>query len=281
MKKFYPIDFVPDGTKLEFIKEIARDGNCKYALYKCKCGKEKAIRIAHVKLGVTRSCGCLYKEVVREYTKEQRSDRSLRMTTHGLSRHPLYKVYHGILKRCYNKNSVNYKTYGAVGVRMCDEWLNDFVVFYKWAISNGWEDGMVIDKDKIPISLGAPAILYGPETCSVLTDKENMNSTKSNRIIEYLGRKQTLSQWADEFGIRLGLLWMRLQRGWSFKNAISSKKTTTKETGVLRRKIILNTETGIYYYGVKEAAESIGQSRNTVEHKMCGSRVNNTPLKYV
>lgn len=200
---------------------------------------------------------------------------------HGLSKHPLFEVYYGIKKRCYNKNCKVYHLYGGRGVVMCDEWLNDFMSFFNWAISNGWKEGMVIDKDKIPIEKGMTSLLYGPDTCSILTNKENMNATTTNVIIEHFGKKQTISQWADEFGVNSQLLWARLNNGWDFERAISPKKTTTKETGVLRRKVILNIETGVFYFGVKEAAESIGQTRNTVEHKMCGSRRNNTPLRYV
>ena len=141
--------------------------------------------------------------------------------THGLSKHPLYKIYHGIIKRCYNSKCKAYIRYGGVGIKMCDEWKNDFVNFYDWAIKNGWKKGMEIDKDKIPKELGTPVTLYGPETCSVLTMKENMNNQSTNRVIEHLGRKQTLSQWADEFKISYKCLWRRLNLGWSFEAALT------------------------------------------------------------
>lgn len=66
---------------------------------------------------------------------------------HGLSKHPLHNVWHGIKCRCYGKSSKGYNNYGALGVIMCDEWKNNFKSFYDWAISNGWEKGLQIDKD--------------------------------------------------------------------------------------------------------------------------------------
>lgn len=37
-------------------------------------------------------------------------------------RHPLYKVWAGILRRCYNPNERNYERYGARGITVCDRW---------------------------------------------------------------------------------------------------------------------------------------------------------------
>jgi hypothetical protein len=46
-------------------------------------------------------------------------------------------------------------------------------------------------------------------------------------------------------------------------------------------KIVLNTQTGIFYECVREAAESIGMKYQTLRNKLCGFRFNNTSLIYV
>lgn len=57
-----------------------------------------------------------------------------KFTRHNKSTSKIYHVYYGIKRRCYNpKNSV-YRYYGGKGVTMCDEWKNDFMAFYNWAL---------------------------------------------------------------------------------------------------------------------------------------------------
>ena len=49
----------------------------------------------------------------------------------------LYGSYRDIKRRCYNQNYKGYKYWGARGIKMCDEWLNDYNSFRSWAIING------------------------------------------------------------------------------------------------------------------------------------------------
>lgn len=269
-------------SHLTFLKKIdKKSGGNAMALYKCECGNEKEIRISHVKSLKTISCGCgLSGKGKRERTKDEKVALSLLNKTHGLSKHPLYKIYYGIIKRCENKKCKAYPRYGGIGVKMCDEWRNDFVKFYDWALENGWKVGMEIDKDIKAMAIGIEPIAYSPEMCSVVTQKENMNATILNKIIEYDGRKQTMKQWSDEYGINYKALWSRLNRGWDFETALFRQNVTTKESGFERRKILLNTQTGIFYFGLKEAAWSAGINENTLFYKLDGKRKNNTHFVY-
>lgn len=49
-------------------------------------------------------------------------------------------------ERCYNPNNTYYKNYGARGITICDEWRDNFVEFQKWAIANGYQDNLTIDR---------------------------------------------------------------------------------------------------------------------------------------
>ena len=40
------------------------------------------------------------------------------------------KIWSEIISRCYNENNISYKTYGAIGVRVCERWAN-FSNFYE------------------------------------------------------------------------------------------------------------------------------------------------------
>jgi hypothetical protein len=215
--------YIPSDSLLTFIKFTDKvSGYNKYAIYKCICGNEKEIRVSHAKSGRIKSCGCL--DIKRVISQEGKLSISKARTTHGLRKHPLYSVYADIIKRCENKNSNNYAFYGARGVTICDEWRHNFKAFYDWAMANGWRPGLQIDKDIKTKELGIKALIYSPEMCSIVTRRENMNSIRSNRIIEFLGRKQTMSQWADEFNIDRRLLWERLNRGLSIKESLSSNR---------------------------------------------------------
>jgi hypothetical protein len=76
---------------------------------------------------------------------------------HGLVKHPLYRKWQDMKKRCYNPNVDRYKNYGALGIKVCDEWKANFLVFYNWSIENGWKEGLTIErldnfKDYCPIN---------------------------------------------------------------------------------------------------------------------------------
>ena len=148
------------GQKFGRLTVIERVENNKHgkARWKCECecGNDVFIPTGDLKSGRTQSCGCFNKE----RTKESR-------TTHGLTDHPLYRVWSNMRKRCYGTNNPAYATYGARGIQICDEWLDDFQVFYDWAISNGFSEGLSIDRIDNDGN-------YEPSNCQWITISENI-----------------------------------------------------------------------------------------------------------
>lgn len=107
-----------------------------YALYKCvKCGTLKEANVS-----------------IRKYIKTElciqcsRSNNGLLNTKHGLSTTRLNSILHGMKIRCYSENHKQYKDYGGKGVSICDEWKHDITNFYNWAMKNGYEDNLTIDR---------------------------------------------------------------------------------------------------------------------------------------
>lgn len=49
---------------------------------------------------------------------------------HGLKNTRLFSIWSNMKTRCYNSNSLQFKSYGARGIKICTEWLNDFKKFY-------------------------------------------------------------------------------------------------------------------------------------------------------
>ena len=54
-------------------------------------------------------------------------------------------LHYEMMRRCYNKNSVAYKDYGAKGISVCEEW-HDRESFRKWAIENGYIKGLRLER---------------------------------------------------------------------------------------------------------------------------------------
>lgn len=132
-------------------------------LCRCDCGNIVSVVGESLRNGTTKSCGC------------HRADPLVRYSTkHGKRYERLYSIYCDMKKRCYNKRCNGYKYYGGKGITICEEWLENFNSFYKWAIENGYDEELTIDRID---SSGN----YEPVNCRWITRSENI----SRRNIEY------------------------------------------------------------------------------------------------
>lgn len=115
--------------------------------------------------------------------------------------------------RCYNPKDISYKNYGAKGISICEEWksLNNF---YDWAMSNGYREGLSIDRIDGNKN-------YCPENCRWATQYEQSNNRCNNHLLTYNGKTQTIRQWSDETGIEWYTINNRLSRGWSIERTLT------------------------------------------------------------
>lgn len=173
---------------------------------KCDCGNMTTVRGTHLKSGATRSCGCYNREVASSRPHEK---------THGMSKHPLYRAYRGMIDRCMNPNGTAYKNYGGRGIKICDEWLNDRTRFFEWALANGWSPDLSLDRIDVNGN-------YCPENCRWATAKTQMNNRRVNAYVTYKGKTQTIAQWAEEIGINRRTLRGRLHNErWTLEEAMT------------------------------------------------------------
>lgn len=102
----------------------------------CECGNiSRPIVGAYLKRGSTKSCGCLLSEINTENAKYNH-------VRHGR----LYRIWHGMKQRCYWEAYPQFKDYGGRGIRVCAEWKDDFEAFKDWAMANGYEEHLTIDR---------------------------------------------------------------------------------------------------------------------------------------
>lgn len=158
----------------------------------CQCGKRVVVQSSDLKSGHTKSCGC-YK---RDHLLSS-------INLHGKRHTRLYNAWSNMKQRCYNKNSERYEDYGGRGIEVCQEWLDDFMNFYNWAMANGYRDDLTIDR--IDNDKG-----YSPDNCRWATYKEQANNKRNNVLLLYKGEKKTLGEWAEEVGMGYETLHSRI-----------------------------------------------------------------------
>lgn len=143
----------------------------------------------------------------------------------------VYRIWGGMVNRCTNRNNRSYPRYGGRGIKVCDAWL----VFENFLADMGEPDSDAHQLEREDNTAG-----YCKQNCRWATSKEQANNRRSSRLIEYKGRTQTASAWAEELGMKPSTILMRLNScGWSVEKTLETpvrewgrKKTRTPAAGV-------------------------------------------------
>ena len=189
------------SERLTVIEELEKKQGNRRFLCKCNCGNEIETGSSHLLRGNTKSCGCLRKE-------------QLHHITHGMSNTPLYAVWNSMKGRCANPNDHAYENYGARGIKVCGEWSSDFRKFYDWAIGNGYQKGMTIERNDVNGH-------YEPSNCSWIPKSKQSENRRTNHYLTYKGETKTMSQWARDLSLKRETIKDRLKSGWSVEDALT------------------------------------------------------------
>lgn len=171
----------------------------------CECGNLVEVLSNSLLSNRTKSCGCLHNEISSIVGK--------RNTKHKKCNHRLYRVWSTIKDRCYNMNSKDYNNYGGRGIKMYDDWRNDFQVFYEWAMSNGYDDNLTIDR----IDNNGN---YEPNNCRWFTITQQNRNKRTCKYYTIGGETRCLSEWCEIYNVRYSKVWQRVKHGWSIEEAL-------------------------------------------------------------
>ena len=131
------------------------------------------------------------------------------------SDHRLNGIWYGMKQRCYNPKHPHYHNYGGKGIKVCKAWAESYLNFAKWALKNGYQDGLTIDR--LDNDKG-----YFPANCRWVTYLEQGKNRATNRVLVYKGKAYIMVDLARETGIKKSTLRERLNRGWSVEEAVET-----------------------------------------------------------
>lgn len=179
-----------------------------YYLCKCDCGNEIIKSDRYLKYTKTPSCGCYGLKKIKEVNKKAH-------TTHGMRNSRIYRIWQSMKSRCKYKSVNGYENYGGRGIKVCDEWLNDFISFYNWAMKNGYKEDLTIDRIDVDGN-------YEPDNCRWATLKEQSNNRRDNHYITYNNETHSISEWSEILKINYATLLNRITRHkWSIERAFA------------------------------------------------------------
>lgn len=182
----------------------------------CACGTIKVASQSALKSGL-QSCGCLRNEKIGALNR-----------THGMSKnHPIYTTWCNMRRRCYDVNYPKYLTYGLEGIKVCKRWRESFVHFLEDMGKKPSPDLSIERvKNKQHYSCGHCEECLANNwdaNCVWGTDEQQANNTRSNHLLTFNGKTQTIAQWAREVDLSYACLISRINRlGWSDNKALTT-----------------------------------------------------------
>lgn len=188
-------------------KISAKGNKHRVAIYKCiKCGNIKNISYDNLRNGSHGTCQvCSPINILGENNSNFK---------HGKSNTSLHSIWRGIIKRCENSKCKSYKNYGGRGIFICKKWRNDFISFYNWAIANGYENGLTIERKDVNGD-------YYPENCCWITRGEQRDNRRDT--LRFYGK--TLKELAEESGLKYDAINDHYHKGdlkeWLFSKGFS------------------------------------------------------------
>lgn len=195
---------------------------------KCDCGSIFYTEGRRIKSGMVVSCGCIMKD-----------------RQHFATHRPIHRVWNTMIERCYNSNKNQFYLYGGRGIKVCDEWLGSspkgFSNFYDWAIKNGYKEEILPNgRNKWTLDRIDPDKDYCPENCRWITNDDQQQNKRADKLFTYNGETKTIKQWLKQYFVKCQDYYTLLRMGYDNKFILNFISSVDKE----KLLIIYNTPKG-------------------------------------
>ena len=157
--------------------------------------------------------------------------------SHGMTGTRIYRIHKAMRTRCYNPNFPAYKYYGGKGIEICKEW-DDFNTFYKWAMENGYDEHLTIDRINGNDD-------YKPENCRWITLADQQRNKDNNVVLYVDGEKLSMREASEKYNVPISVLQGRRFLGASDEDMVKPKKRDIQH--LIRGEYMLLEEASIKY----------------------------------
>jgi hypothetical protein len=200
---------IPIGTRFGNLtvlrisrKKLYAHGTC--WVCRCDCGKVLVCWGSLLRVGRKTQCGCRTSEII-----------SKGRTVHGFSRSKVYRTLKIMIQRCTNPNHGNYRRYGGRGIKVCREWMNHPEKFVLWALANGYQEGLTIDRINNDKS-------YSPSNCRWVGWVPQARNRSDNHLVTWNGKTRTIAEWSEVTGLKYHTISKRIIKyKWSVEEAMT------------------------------------------------------------
>lgn len=158
------------------------------------------------------------------------------MVKHGMCKTRIYHIWIRMKDRCNNPKTKDYQYYGAKGIKVCDEWSNNFLSFYNWSIENNYNDTLTIDR--IDGSKG-----YSPDNCRWISIRAQQRNRIDNIPLTINGVTKIEVEWAEEYNIDPHIFRRRLKLGWDPIDALTIPIDSKEKVNWKQSQLTIDGET--------------------------------------
>ena len=211
-------------SRLTVIHRIEKDGKLTdHVACVCDCGNKTLSEIDSLWRGLAKSCGCLQSELLT-----QRNRDSGKYNGFSVDHPETFSIWQGVIRRCFNKNSLDYQRYGARGITMC-HYLRDNPQNLVELVN--FRPSKKHSLDRYPKNDGN----YSCGKCEecftnnwelnirwATYREQSLNRGDYNVQISAFGMIKTKSQWIEVSGLSWSTFHNRLKRNWPIEKALTT-----------------------------------------------------------
>ena len=157
----------------------SNDGHKLFHVRCTECGYETDMRLNHI----GRASKCTHISM----------NGNMKKYGYNFKNKHLSGLFSSIKDRCYNPKCKSYRWYGEKGIKICDEWMNNPLSFEEWALSNGYQKGLTIDRIDENKN-------YCSENCRWVSLKDNAKWKSTTNEIKVNGIVDSGRGWSKRLG---------------------------------------------------------------------------------